>query len=81
MNDEEIFGVRANRGKVSDEMFKSFKYGSRLDEPGPDHRSLGELTLGLGLSPTSQKEKIPQVTKLSQLSKLARSLQRLKRFG
>ena len=58
-------------GKVSDEMFRELRYtAKRLDEYNQiPIDPLASLLSGLCLlSPTSQKEKIPQVTRLSQLN-------------
>ena len=64
-------------GKVSDEMFRELRYtAKRLDEYNQiPIDPLASLLSGLGLmSPTSQKEKIPQVTRLSQLNQTSESL-------
>ena len=64
-------------GKVSDEMFRELRYtAKRLDEYNQiPIDPLASLLSGLGLmSPTSQKEKIPQVTRLSQLNETSESL-------
>ena len=64
-------------GKVSDEMFRELRYtAKRLDEYNQiPIDPLASLLSGLGLmSPTSQKETIPQVTRLSQLNQTSESL-------
>ena len=64
-------------GKVSDEMFRELRYtAKRLDEYNQiPIDPLASLLSGLGLlSPTSQKEKIPQMTRLSQLNDTSESL-------